>query len=371
MPSTRRPAPAPDSASEPFRPSPIAAPAGERSDSTESTELARRLAPLAVDHETCARDLVNATARETFDWTLAWPLEWDAEHVGRELERGFATWAREQTWRGPCAQFLDTLRRTWRTYARRGRGVLQGLVAEELGLWMWSVEEGVDFLGEHDVAWSGEPLARGRRMPLRSAVARHAAEELGDGETVLANAWSDTLATALERAWADGKRPRLLIGEGLPYFDGRRMARRLLDEGVFVTLVYDAALVAAIPRADRVWIATEAIGAREFAARIGTCTLVEEAARRDVPVSLLATSDKLVPGGALELPPWCERMPELLWREPEDGVELEPQCFEAVPNELFPDVITEAGRERFADLALRALRPNVEPPCGALEDTVS
>ena len=45
---------------------------------------------------------------------------------------------------------------------------------------------------------------------------------------------------ALEFAWQRGKAPHLLMSECLPLLDGRRMARRLVEEGVLVTLVYDA-----------------------------------------------------------------------------------------------------------------------------------
>ena len=84
------------------------------------------------------------------------------------------------------------------------------------------------------------------------------------------------------------------------------MARRLSRAGLAVSVCYDSALHAALDRADRVWLGTEAIGANAFLARVGTRGLLEEAARREVPVELLATSDKLMPAGELSRPSWPE-----------------------------------------------------------------
>lgn len=327
--------------------------------------LASRLAPLAAERHASARELVLLTAREVREWVLAWPETCDPRELGRELERGLGEWERDQAWRGPCAAFLDTLRATW--HAHRAHADFQGLLAEELGLWLWSTEDEVVAHGEHAEPWNGEPLARGRRLPLRREAARHAAATVGKGETILATGWSETLALALEQAWRAGKRPRLFMGDSLPFLDARRMARRLVREGVLVTIVYDAVLPALVERADRVWAPAEGIGASEFSARAGTRHLLETARAREVPVELVTTSDKLLPCGELRLPTWCARMPELLWRDAIEGVTLELDCFEAVPLALTPEPITENGRESVAGLALRAMRASAEPVCAALE----
>jgi hypothetical protein len=337
---------------------------GSAAGAPAETALAERLAELAGERELDAREVVIATARETLEWATEWPADWDAARIARELEHGFAPWIRGHAWRGPCAQLVDTLRRTWHAHAGRGREDLQAIVVEELGLWLWSVEDGLAELGEHDVPWNGEPLARGRRLTQRRAVAEHAAAELRRGETVLATGFSDTVALALELAWRDGKRPTLVSGEGLPWLDGRRMARRLIAEGVRVRLCYDAALAAHVAGADRIWLATEAIGAHEFLARVGTRQLVEEAHREGVPVALLTASDELVPGGELALPPWCAEMPELLWEHAAEGVDLELDWLGALPLALVPELITEVGRESAASLALRALQTEAAPACG-------
>ena len=74
-------------------------------------------------------------------------------------------------------------------------------------------------------------------------------------------------------------------------------------EGNTTRFVYDAALVAAAGRVDRIWLGSEAIGQETFVGRIGTRALLERARHLDVPVAILATTDKLVPG-PLRLPEW-------------------------------------------------------------------
>jgi Initiation factor 2 subunit family len=302
--------------------------------------LRSRLAEVARDRAASARQVVQETSGILEQWLLELPGE--SPLCGAELELELAEWAEEQAWRGPCARWLDSCRLAWWEADGSGRPALRALV-EEVAI------------------WRGEEA----RFPSRDSLAALAAGELDRGEVVLVTAWSETVALAVESAWRLGKRPEVLLGEGLPGLDGRRMARRLARAGVSVTMAYDAALPSLVPRADRLWLSTEAIGAGAFLARCGTRNLLEECSRRDVPAAILATSDKLVPGGDLRLPAWCERETWPLWEDAPEGVRLESQCFESVPLELAGIFLTEVGTETASALHLRALRVEAAPPCGA------
>jgi hypothetical protein len=329
---------------------------------TERT-LRERLLEVASDRAAPANQVVLETARIFRDWILERPGERGRD--GAELEAELAPWCAEQAWRGSCAFYMDSVRRAWGLAAggNSGRGAGDVLAAE---MNCWLREDGS---ASGNTPWSGEPLAPGRRLPSRAALAERAGMEIERGENVLITSWSETLALALEAAWRAGRRPTVLIGEGLPNLDGRRMARRLARAGIPVTMVYDSAVLALIPRADRLWLATEAIGAGAFLARTGTRGLLEECARCEVPVRVLATSDKLVPGGDLLLPAWCESESWLLWEDAPEGVRLEAQIFEVVPIELAGGFLTEAGSETTSALHLRALRVEAAPPCGARSAT--
>jgi translation initiation factor 2B subunit (eIF-2B alpha/beta/delta family) len=159
----------------------------------------------------------------------------------------------------------------------------------------------------------------------------------------------------------------VIVAECLPTLEGRRMARRLSRAGLAVSVCYDAALHAALERADRVWLGTEAVGAGAFLARVGTRSLLEEARRREVPAQLLATSDKLMPAGDLARPAWPERDTWLLWDDAPENVRLETQCYELAPLDLVEHTITECGRESPVGLNLRALRATRPAACGRAE----
>jgi len=301
---------------------------------------------------------------------------------GSALEAELSSWGEEQAWRGPCALWLDSVRRTWNLSRSGGPRLAAENLIREMSLWLEDDERDARGDGREPAPsspnartvaaerppWTGEPLVPGRRLPSRRELGRRAAKRLGRGECILVTAWSETVAVALESVWRAGLHPEILIGEGSPDLDGRRMARRLAHAGLRVTMVYDSAVLGLVPRVDRVWLGTESVGAGVFLARTGTRLLIEECARRDVPVQVLATSDKLVPGGALRLPSWCEEEDWRLWEDPPEGVRLESQTYESVPIDLLDHAggfLTEMGPETPAALHLRALRVDAAPPCGA------
>jgi hypothetical protein len=342
--------------------------------------LSTSLAEVAADRASSAAQVVHQAAM-VLRKSLAGRS--DADVAGRALETGLAGLAADQGWRGPVAFWLDSLRRTL-AFAERGGRSVRDVLDAELVHWLFDPDRGNDdelseraarenarFEPDSSLVWDGESLALGRRLPSRMELAHKAAAVLDSGETVLVTAWSETVALALETAWRVGKNPSVLLPEAMPELDGRRMGRRLSRAGIAVTIVYDAALISTVPRVDRVWLSTEAIGAGAFLARVGTRSLVEECARRRVPASVLATSDKLVPGGVLRLPAWAAREGWRVWEDAPEGVRLESQFFESVPTallELVGGFHTEIGAETAAALHLRALRVEAHPPATSHPD---
>ena len=336
--------------------------------------LRERLVPVVDDRASSAAQVVRESSVVVRGW-LAGRSE--DEVAGPALEAALEDFAADQGWRGPCSLWLDSLRRTL-AFAARNRHPARDVLEAELGRWLvdWERDNGGELSeraereareqGRIDACvWDGEPLSEGRRLPNRMDLARAAAAEFDPGDTVLVTAWSETVALSLETAWRAGRRPKVVLAEGAPDLDGRRMARRLTRSGVPATLVYDSAVPSLVPQVDRVWLSTEAIGAGAFLARRGTQLLLEECSRRDVRVRVLATSDKLVPGGALRLPAWAERESWRLWEDAPEGVRLESQFYEIVPTallELVGSFVTEVGPEAVAAMHVRALRVEAAPP---------
>ncbi len=314
--------------------------------------LLERLQPLLRDRASSAETVVREASRELVEGLARGDEPRDWEGAQELVHSGLTPLDEAHGWRGPVAGWLAALRELM----ARGRAGHYGFagspreaLAEELGLWL-----GGEGAGEE--AWSGEPLAAGRRLPDRRACAATLIGELVRGEVILVQGWSDTVALAIEEAQGRGLAPEVVLSEGSPDLSGRRMARRLIDAGVRVRMVYDAALADQVARADRVWFGTEAIGAGVLLARVGGRVLLTEARRLEVPSAVLATSDKLVPRGELSPPRWCADASWLLWERAPQGVRLESQAFESVPTDL-PDLFaTEHGRLSAAELSVRALR---------------
>ncbi len=312
--------------------------------------LPERFKPLAGDRAASARELVLEASELLAGWAFARQGDWGGESAKRELDAGLAAFERAHVWRGPVARWLVALRGTLRIARERSELAARELLIEELGLWQGGEQ------GEGAAAtWRGDPLGPGVRLPDRSAGARAIAPEIGRAEVFLVHGWSETVAVALETLFGLGLAPRVVLSEGGADLGGRRMARRLSMAGLDVELVYDLALFDRLPEADRVWTGTEAVGAGALLARRGTRAFLEEARRMEVECTVVTTSDKLTPGGALELPSWPLEERWILWEDAPARVDLDPQTHERVPFALADDFLTEAGRESAAELALRAL----------------
>jgi hypothetical protein len=305
--------------------------------------------------------ITREAAGELRTWLGGRPRGWGLETtssqiVGQELEEGWRAWSENHAWRGPCALFLDSLRRTY-DLAREGAGSARSMLAEELEHWL--AEE-----DPHGPPWDGEPLSAGPRLPSREAVAEHAIANLQHDEAVLVHGYSETVILALAAAQDSGLRPRVTVGAGAPDQSGKRLARELAGLGLYARVVWDAVALGSAPDADRIWLGTEALGPESFLGLVGTRLLLEEAARAEVPVELLCTSDKWVPGGHLELPAWGDEEPWALWSHAPGEVMLDSQPFEAIGCELVEAWITERGREPLAEFSLRSLRVGTASPCG-------
>ncbi|MBK7642638.1 MAG: hypothetical protein IPJ19_06235 [Planctomycetes bacterium] len=328
-----------------------------------SAPLEERLAALARDEGRAVEALVLDAAHAVFGWALEHDAAWQAPIAGAEFELGVEEFEARQGWRGMTAIFLDSLRLAWGRCAQGASLLPRSALSEEAGMWIWSQREDLESWPDLAGAWNGEALAAGRRSASRAEHGRAAAAELENDETILVHGFSEALARALEEAQRAGKRPRILCGEGLPLLEGRRLARRLAPLELPITLAYDAQIADLVLEADRVWIASEAVGARALVAQAGARRIAREALEHDVPLQVLASSDALLPGGRLELPEWMAHERSLLWVEAPRTVELRTSFLEELPLEDVPGFLTEAGAENAEELFLRALRLERAPLC--------
>jgi len=333
---------------------------GGRSDATAG--LAERLRPCALDRAASAREVALEAAQELTTWIGQQPREWgsrDADRLacGAELETGWSEWLRHQGWRGAGALLIDALRIAFATdEAGQGHGPREALLAE---LGAWTGEETSAARASDD-----RPTVVGRRTTDPEALVPHALRELERRDHVLVYGGSETVLAALCGAQQAGLYPQVTVAAGAPDHSGKRMARHLANHGLAVRLVWDAAALGAVAEADRIWIGTEAVGSGEFLALVGSRLLADEAARLEVPMSVLCTDEVCVPGGELRLPAWADDEGWGLWSQGPEGVELDSQPYERVPGGAVNTWITCEGHESLAQLCTRSLRLEPAPPCG-------
>ncbi|MEL6712833.1 MAG: hypothetical protein AAFP86_03625 [Planctomycetota bacterium] len=313
--------------------------------------LEGRVAGLADDRGVTAADLVRKVAREAHGW-LVGP---DSPDVGIEgaLDDELRALVDAHGWRVPFARFVaallgaaDSAEPGAPQYARREA------MAAECALWF---EGGAEAGATAPAGPDGEPRLGSKERCADPLLAGPLA--VTRGEVVLVHGWSETVARGLELARARGLEPAAIVSEGGAALGGRRLARRLSAGGMDVSFVYDAALVSALERADRVWIGSDAIGAHAFVARMGTRALVERASQLGVDVAVLATSDKFTPEARPSLPRWAADEPWHLWEGAPAAVSVESQAFELVPLDLVRVFATERGSWSAADVRARASAP--------------
>lgn len=174
------------------------------------------------------------------------------------------------------------------------------------------------------------------------SVARAAARLTASARTVVTISRSSTVLAALARLAA--RRPlRVIVGEGRPALEGRRLAAFAARVGCRVTLVPDAALPGQVRGADAVLVGADALLRGAAINKVGTYPLLLAAREAAVPSYLLADRSKLVPAPLAPLLSLPGRDSRRLWRDPPARVSLARTDFEVVPLSLLSAVVTDEG----------------------------
>ncbi len=174
-----------------------------------------------------------------------------------------------------------------------------------------------------------------------SGVAKTAVKTLGTrGGWIATLSASDTVRAALLEAHAQGREPRVLIGEGRPGCEGRTLAADLAAAGIPVWLVVDAALPLLLQQASAVWLGADAVTESGVVNKIGSYAVALAAREHSVPTWALAPRRKLLPAStaALQI---VELPPAEVWDAPAKGVQPRNVYFELVPLALLRGVVVE------------------------------
>ena len=195
-------------------------------------------------------------------------------------------------------------------------------------------------------------VARLRRSP--SLVARHAVPLLLLGAPIDTTSGRPALKVAtLSRSLVVQETVRLLVaqasvrvccGEGRPMREGVALAGVLAGVGARVELLSDAALSAVIPQVDAVLVGADAVSDDWIVNKVGTGAVCALALHLNVPVYVLAGSEKRLSAVDFARLHWSDGPPSDLLSSALTGVTVVNPYFERIPMSLVSHVISDTGQ---------------------------
>jgi len=181
-----------------------------------------------------------------------------------------------------------------------------------------------------------------RSRQAEERVAQQVAAGIAPGWQVMTISYSGTVQRALLAA-AD-KLQRVLVCEGRPLLEGRRLAAELEERGVPITLLTDAQAFALMKQADMVLLGADTVLADGSVVNKAGSTLLALAARHwGKPVVVAAESLKIARGPSPESPPTEKNPAEEVWPDSPPGVDVANVYFDTLPASLIDRLVTERG----------------------------
>lgn len=202
---------------------------------------------------------------------------------------------------------------------------------------------------------------RDRVLLADQVIAKSASEQcIKDGDVILTYAKSSVVQQTLAQAYKDGRKFRVIVVDSRPLFEGKALARGLVDLGMEVKYCLMNGLSHCIRDATKVLLGAHAMmsNGRLFS-RVGTAQVAMEANDFDIPVIILCESVKCTEKVALDSVVFNEIAPpdELLmsptvpgekrgtladWRDIK-GLQLLNLMYDVTPADYITMIVTEHG----------------------------
>ena len=128
-------------------------------------------------------------------------------------------------------------------------------------------------------------------------VAEGALGLIGEGSRIVTISNSSTVQHALIHAQRAGRRLEVICAKSRPSLEGREQAALLMNCGLSVTLLEDAAAIEAAAHADLVLVGADMLTNRGLINKIGTRPMAMVAREAGVPFYTLCGSEKFLPPG--------------------------------------------------------------------------
>ncbi|MBI4481903.1 MAG: hypothetical protein HY652_03335 [Acidobacteria bacterium] len=185
--------------------------------------------------------------------------------------------------------------------------------------------------------WDEEAAAR------LSALAQHARCLFPVRGPVLVYSQSGSVLEILKEARRHAVTLEAICSEGRPKYEGREMARKLVEAGIAVRVLTDAALFDTVPEAGMVLVGADAFLPGAFVNKVGTASLFHLACLFDVARYVASTEDKCLPAALARQFEIESRDPAEVWAERPEGVTVHNRYFDRTPLELCTAIVTETG----------------------------
>jgi translation initiation factor 2B subunit (eIF-2B alpha/beta/delta family) len=176
------------------------------------------------------------------------------------------------------------------------------------------------------------------------AAARHAAELIAPGSSVLTHSRSSTVMKAFSIALREGRGFNLFVTESRPMMEGRAVAADAAELGASVTLIADASAALVINSVDLVIVGADKVTPRSVVNKIGTRMIALAARERDRPVYAVCDTSKFDETQHSTGPQnVAGHAPDELWPGAPEEVRVLNLYFEETPLSLLIGVVTEDG----------------------------
>lgn len=187
-------------------------------------------------------------------------------------------------------------------------------------------------------------------------IASSAIEKIRDGDVILTYAKSSIVQQTLIEAFKQGKKFRVIVVDSRPLFEGKNLARTLVNLGLEVQYALTQSISHAIKDATKVFLGAHAMMSNgRLYSRIGTAIVAMTAKETDIPVIVCCESIKFTDKVALDSFVTNEVAPpdELIlqgnrttslskWREV-PNLQLLNLMYDLTPPEYITMIITEYG----------------------------
>lgn len=179
-------------------------------------------------------------------------------------------------------------------------------------------------------------------------IAHHAVSVIQEPAVILTNSRSSVVEQVLIALYRAGKVRRIIQLESRPAYEGRRNAERLIDCGMQVTVIPDAALGYWMHSADAVVVGADAISANgNFLGKIGCYPIAVLAHKEGIPYYVAAERLKFVHDLADEKQANRKFSGDVIgWGVTSDRLALSNIIFEKTYGHLVTGYITEYGLQR-------------------------